>query len=403
MKPLSGRTNGLRQSDIRAVTMHVNRVNGINLGQGICDLPTPEPIREGAIRAIEEHRSIYTSYAGIGKLRAAIVEKVRDFNRIPVADVEEVLVTSGSTGAFVTAISTICESGDEVILFEPFYGYHVGILNLLGVQAKAVGLQADTWEVDFDELEAAVNERTKAIIVCTPANPSGKVWSRDELETLLALLQKYDLWAVTDEIYEYMTYDRHEHVSLASLPGAAERTITISGFSKTFNMTGWRLGYAVAPNDVAEKMGLINDLFYICAPSPLQYGVAEAFTMGDAYYEKMRADYATKRAMLCETLERIGFDFAWPQGAYYVLARFDRLAAGRSGFANDRDASATLIDRAGVATVPGNSFFTNPEDGSRYLRFCFAKEFEVLGQACNQLMSAFEDGARASRGQLSLL
>jgi aminotransferase len=403
MKPLARKTNDLRQSDIRAVTMHVNRVNGINLGQGICDLPTPEPIREGAIRAIEEHRSIYTPYAGIGKLRAAIAEKARSFNRIPVPDVDDVLVTSGSTGAFVTAISAICEPGDEVILFEPFYGYHVGILNLLGVQARSVRLHSDQWLVDFEELEGAINDRTKAILVCTPANPTGKVWSREELERLMSLIRKYDLWAVTDEIYEYMTYGDQEHTSVASLEDAYERTITISGFSKTFNMTGWRLGYAIAPRPVAEKMGLINDLFYICAPSPLQYGVAEAFSMDESYYTQMRADYAAKRAMLCGTLERIGFEFAWPQGAYYVLARFDGLAAGRAGFAHDREACETLIDRAGVATVPGNSFFTNPEDGARYLRFCFAKEFDVLEQACEQLLAAFGPIPGPVPDQLSLL
>jgi aminotransferase len=391
MKPLASRTDDLRQSDIRAVTFHVNRVNGINLGQGICDLPTPEPIRAGAIRAIKDNRSIYTSYAGIGKLRAAIAEKARRYNGLPVASDDEVMVGAGSTGVFVSTIAALCEPGDEVILFEPLYGYHTGIMNLLGVKPRVVTLHAPDWRFSFDELEAAINERTKAILICTPANPCGKVWTREELKRLLAILEKHDLRAITDEIYEYMTYDGRQHVSLGSLPGAYERTITISGFSKTYNMTGWRLGYAIAPPPVIEKMGLISDLLFICAPSPLQYGVAEAFEMDDDYYVQMLADYTAKRKMMCETLERIGFEVSWPQGAYYVLANFKPLAGRMPGFEDDRQACETLIERAGVAAVPGNSFYEDPEDGRYFLRFCYAKDFEVLEEACRRLVETFAE------------
>lgn len=367
----------------------VNAVQGINLGQGICDLPTPEPIKQGARQAIVDNRSIYTNYAGIYPLRAAILQKAQRYNHLPATSDEEVMVSVGSTGAFVTAIFALLEPGDEVILFEPFYGYHRNLLEVIGAHVKYVATSPPNWDVDFDALERAITPRTKALVVTTPSNPSGKVWSRAELERLLALMQQHDLFAITDEIYEYMLYDGHEHVSLASLPGAYERTITLSGFSKTYNMTGWRLGYAVAPPPVIEKMGLLNDLFYICAPAPLQYGVAEAFSMSDAYFEEMMAAYHAKRTLLCETLDQIGFDVPWPQGAYYVLANFENLAGTRPGFDDARTACETLVRAAGVATVPGHSFFETPDRGRYYLRFCYAKEMPVLEQACRNLLDAF--------------
>ena len=216
-----------------------------------------------------------------------------------------------------------------------------------------------------------------------------KVWTREELGALLALAQEHDLYVITDEIYEYMVYDNRDHVSFASLPGAFERTITLSGFSKTFNMTGWRLGYAVGPEPLIEKMGLLNDLFYICPPAPLQYGLADALPMPPGYYTEMLADYTRKREMMCEALDQSGFQLHWPEGAYYAFASVAGLQQTRSGFGTARGACETLIQEAGVATVPGPSFFSEPAFGENYLRFCFAKEFPVLEQACNQLVDAF--------------
>ncbi len=388
-KPLAARTDALRQSDIRAVTFAVNAAGGINLGQGICDLPTPDPIKAGAKAAIDGDQSIYTSYAGIQKLRAGIAEKARSYNGLPVGSDDEVVVSVGSTGAFVATCLTLFEPGDECIVFEPFYGYHTGLLDLFGVERVVVPLHAPDWRIDFGEVEAAITERTKAVLVCTPSNPCGKVWSRAELEQMLGLLERHDLWAITDEIYEYMTYDGREHVSLGSLPGAYPRTVTLSGFSKTYNMTGWRLGYAVGPAEVTARMGLINDLVFICAPSPLQHGVAEAFAMDPAYFDEMQAAYVDKRALMCETLERCGFTFAWPEGAYYVLASFEPIAARRAGFEDDQAASRTLIEEAGVAAVPGTSFFADPADGRTFLRFCYAKKRPVLEEACRNLRRAF--------------
>lgn len=389
MKPLAQRTEALKQSDIRAISILLNEVGGINLGQGICDMPTPTPIKEAAKAAIDGDRSIYSNYAGIRQLREAILHKAQTYNRIPATSTKEVVVSVGSTGAFMVTIMALLEPGDEVILVEPFYGYHRNLLEVVGAKPVYVTTKGPDWAIDFAALEQAITPKTKAIIVNTPSNPSGKVWSQAELETLLTLLQKHDLYAITDEIYEYMVYDGREHVSLAALPGAYERTITLSGFSKTYNMTGWRLGYAIAPLELADKMGLLNDLIYICAPTPLQHGVAEAFNMDESYFTDMLASYTAKRKLMCETLERIGFAVTWPQGSYYVLASFEPLASSRPGFANDTEASRTLVHEAGVGTVAGKSFFENPEDGQYYLRFCYAKEMPVLEKACAQLIEAF--------------
>ena len=388
MKPLAQRTDSIRQSDIRSITTMFNAVNVINLGQGICELPAPDPVKQGAINAITFNQNTYTSYAGIPELRCAIAEKARRFNKIPVQGDEDVVVSIGSTGAFVSTMFTLFEPGDEAILFEPYYGYHRNLLRLPGAITRTITTRGLNWDVDFDEVRAAINPKTKAMVINTPSNPCGKVWTRDELTQVVALAEAHDLYLITDEIYEYMTYDGREHVSLASLPGAYERTVTLSGFSKTYNMTGWRLGYALGPAKLMEKIGLLNDLFYICAPAPLQHGLAEAFMMPDDYFVDMMADYTRKRQLMGETLEAIGFNVPWPQGAYYILGDFSPLA-GRDGFSNDQEASETLIREAKIAAVPGNSFFQHPEDGRYFLRFCFAKEWPVLQEACNSLLRAF--------------
>lgn len=389
MRPLAERTQSLVQSDIRAVTAMVNRVQGINLGQGICDLPTPAPIKAAAEAAIEANKSIYTPYSGIPELRRAILHKAQTFNRMPCLDDEEVMVSIGSTGAFVSTLFALFEAGDEAILFEPFYGYHRNLLKLVGTETRTITMRGLNWALDFDEVRAAISPKTKAIIINTPSNPCGKVWTEAELLEILAIAEAHDLYVITDEIYEYMTYDGHQHVSFASLPGAYERTITVSGFSKTYNMTGWRLGYAIAPPPIIEKMGLLNDLFYICAPAPLQHGLAEAFMMEDTYFKTMMEDYTRKRQLMGETLEAIGFSVPMPQGAYYILANFEALAKQRAGFEDDKTACETLVQTAKVASVPGNSFFHNPEDGRYFLRFCFAKEWPILEEACYKLRQAF--------------
>ena len=393
MKPLAARARALTQSDIRAVTFEANAAGALNLGQGICDLGVPDPIVRGVEEALHAGKSIYTAYNGVAPLREAIAGKAQAFNQIPIAGPENVAVSAGSTGAFVSTVLALCEAGDEVVLFEPFYGYHSGILNLYGVAPVGVPLAAPTeahprWAFDPERLAAAITERTKAVLVCTPANPSGKMWTHEELGALYEIAERHDLWVITDEIYEHMTYDGREHLSPASLPGAFERTVTISGFSKTFNVTGWRLGYAVAPAALAETMGLVSDLVYICAPAPLQHGLAAALPMPEAYYRQMLADYAAKREMMVGALRDCGFSIAPPEGAYYAFTHLgSRL--GTPGFGDAHEATQTLIHEAGVGCVPGPSFFSDPADGMAYLRFCYAKEMSVLEEACRRLRAHF--------------
>jgi aminotransferase len=384
----SDRTAVLGQSEIRAISKRINAVNGINLGQGICDMPAPEPVREAAKRAIDEHRSIYSHHAGIEELRRGILAKAQSYNRIPVTSPDEIVVSVGSTGVFTAAVLSLFNPGEGAIVFEPFYGYHRDLLRLFGIVPQYVRLRGREWDVPWDELEHAVTAASRAIVLTTPGNPNGKVWTREELTKLLDLAKRHDLTIISDEIYEYMLYDGRPHVSPASLDGGYDRTITLSGFSKTYNMTGWRLGYAVGRPPLIENMALINDLVYICAPTPLQHGVSAAFGMDDAYFSELSDDYDTKRTMMCTTLERIGFDVPWPQGAYYVLASFEP-RADEDGFKDDAQAVLTLIDRAGVGAVRGSAFFSNPDDGRYLLRFCFAKEMPVLAEACERLERAF--------------
>ena len=384
MKPLSSLTEALSQSDIRSITARVNAKDGINLGQGICDMPTPDAIKQGAKKAIDSDKNIYAPFGGIETLKKRIGKKVESFNNIPIRGSDNILVTSGSTGAFVTAAFTLLEPGDEVILFEPLYGYHSEILKLRDVKQKTILLDPPKWEIDFAKLESIITSKTKAIVITTPNNPSGKVWSKQELSRLAELLIKYDLYAITDEVYEYMTYDDHSHVSLASLNDMFERTLTLSSFSKTFNMTGWRLGYAAGPEDIIEKMGFVSDLIYICAPTPLQHGLADGYPTSSDYYEELLRDYGRKRNRICQALETAGFNVPWPEGAYYVFASFKPLR-DRPGFSNDREACNSLIEQAGVGSVTGRSFYTHPADGKYMLRFCFAKKEHELEEACQRI------------------
>jgi len=353
-------------------------VGGVNLGQGICDQPTPDVIKAAAKAAIDGDQSIYSKYEGIDGLRAAIAHKMQRYNGLACDPDSEVLVTAGSTGGFVAAALSFIQPGDEVVLFSPFCGYHFNVLRLAQPNVKSVTLRGPEFAFDPDELRAAFSAKTKAVIVNTPSNPCGKVFSRDELAQIAALCQEFDCLAITDEIYEYILYDGHEHVSLATLPGMRERTITISGFSKTYNMTGWRLGYAVAPPELTARMGVVADLVYICAPTPLQHGVLAGLTeLGDAYCTELQADYVAKRAKIMETCSRVGLTPLRPQGAYYLM-----VDVRGAGFRSDVEAAKVLLDECGVAAIPGNSFYVDPADGAHQLRLCFAKQDADLERAC---------------------
>lgn len=378
----SARIRDLVQSDIRRMTRECNRVGGINLGQGICDLPTPPEILQATADAIaSDDWSTYSRYDGIDDMREIVADKAMRFNGFASVDPEVNIVTTiGSTGAFNSVVQSLFNLGDEFILFEPYYGYHLNTLKVGGLKPVFVTLQPPQWTVTREALEAVRTEKTRGIMICTPANPSGKVWSREELEIIAAFCQEHDILAVTDEIYEYIVYEGAEHISLGSMPGMWERTVTMSGFSKTFSITGWRLGTVVAHEDLAAPIGLVNDLFYVCAPTPLQRGVAQGMRqLSPDYYREMAADYQRKRDEFCGVLTEVGLTPLVPDGAYYVLADITRL-----GEADDRAAAMHILETVGVASVPGSSFFVS-DIGKNYTRFCYAKEQPVLEQAMERL------------------
>lgn len=380
---MSQRTDGIAQSDIRAMTRAANAAGAINLGQGICDLPTPGPVADAAVQAIREGRSIYSYAEGDAGLRAKIAAKLARVNGIDADPETEVVVTSGSAAAFACALHALFDPGDALLVPEPYYGYHVGAARIAGVTPRTVGLAAPGFRMTEEALEGAVDERTRGLVLCTPSNPSGRMLDAEEIAAAARVAERHDLFVITDEIYEAITYDGREHVSPASTSAALRaRTVTIQGLSKTFSITGWRLGYAVAPPEIAERLKLVHDLYYICAPTPLQHGVAAGFDLGDDFFTDLRADYARKREMICGTLDAVGLAPIVPEGAYYVLADVTRL-----GRPTAKEAALALIEEAGVACVPGTAFFSGDhgEDGNGLARFCYAKEFDALEEACARL------------------
>jgi aminotransferase len=394
MRPkTSRRIEGLVQSPIRAMTRACLRANGINLGQGVCHMPAPDAVREGAVAAIRAGESLYSKYEGVDELRAAIAAKVTSFNRIPCDPDREVVVTVGSSGAFAAAALALADPGDEAIVFEPYYGYHVNLLLVAGVVPSLVTLRPPEWRLDPAALAAAVTDRTRLVVVNTPANPSGKVFTRADLETVARVCRDRDLIAVTDEVYEHILFDGREHVSLATMPGMRERTVTITSLSKTFAITGWRIGYAVAPEPLAQAIGLVADLLHICAPTPLQHGVAHALrTLGRDYYDGLSRAYQSKRDRLCDALAAARLTPHVPEGAYYVLAQTSPL-----GERDDQAAADRLLEKTGVASVPGRAFYRG-EAGRSLLRICFALEDTLLDEACRRLReSSFQSTGRFVR------
>lgn len=378
MNQISDRVRNVVQSDIRRMSRECERVGGINLGQGICDLPTIPELVEGACEAIASSKATYSKFEGIDLLRERIAQKCERFNGFGVDAASQLVVTVGSTGGFATSAMATLNAGDEVILFEPYYGYHLNTLRILGVETKFVPLNPPDWAIDFDALRAAFTPKTRGIVVCTPSNPCGKVFTRDELEKIGALAREHDAWVYTDEIYEYIVYDGRRHVSIASIESCRDVAITISGFSKTFSVTGWRIGYVAAPKQIAGPIGLVNDLFYVCAPTPLQWGIARALEIGEEYYAKLAADYEKKRDMLADALREAGFTPYVPQGAYYMLAEVP------PELGDDKEAATALLEGSQVAAVPGSAFYAS-DRGKKLLRFCFAKDFDALEEACRRV------------------
>lgn len=382
MKPfLSARLAGMTQSEIRNMTRECERVGGINLGQGLGDLPTPPLVRDGAIQAIQERRSMYSFPEGIVELRQLISEKLRRDNGIDADSQSEIVVTVGSSGGFACTILGCLNPGDGIILFEPYYGYHLNASLLAGLEPQFVSLQPPNFEITEQQLRAAIRPNTRAVVLCTPSNPSGKMYGPADYALLDRICREHDLLLITDEIYEYIVYDGRKHISPATVGGLRERTVTLMGLSKTFSITGWRVGYAVAPAPLAKAITLANDLFYVCSPTPLQHGVAAGFQSPPEYFTRLAADYQRKRDILCEGLHAAGLRPIVPQGAYYVLAE-----VGHLGYPSAKAAAMALLEETKVASVPGTAFYQGAA-GESLLRFCFAKEDQILQDAANRIRS----------------
>jgi len=377
---LSKRHEYVMQSEIRNMSIECDKMGGINLSQGVCDTEVPLVVRRAAQEAMDRGVNTYTRYDGLDELRAAIAKKQKRFTGMDVDPEREIIVSAGATGALYSACMALLNPGDEVILFEPYYGYHIQTLRATEAVPVYVRTLPPDWSFSLEDLEKVCSTKTRAILVCTPSNPSGKVFSRDELSMIASFAERRDLFVFTDEIYEHFLYDGRQHVPPATIPGMWERTITISGLSKTFSITGWRIGYCICDARWTQAIGFFSDLVYVCAPAPLQVGVARGLVeLKRDYYEGLGREYEKKRRKICDALRQAGLEPFVPQGAYYVLADISSMDGMTS-----KERAMDLLRRTGVACVPGEAFY-HDDAGERLGRFCFAKEDNVLDEACLRL------------------
>ena len=371
------------ESVIREMTRLAHQHSAVNLSQGFPDFPAPDAVKRAACDAILADVNQYAITWGAKPLRDAIAADLTRRHGLAVDPQTQVTVCCGSTEAMIATLLAIVDPGDEVVVFEPFYENYGPDAVLSGATPRYVRLRTQPsggWAYDPAELAAAFNDRTRAIIVNTPNNPTGKVFSRDELSEIAALCRKWDAIAITDEIYEHILYDGAEHVSMATLDGMADRTVSINSVSKTFSVTGWRVGWTVGPPDITSAIRKVHDFLTVGAAAPLQSAAAAALSMGDAYYRDLAASYARRRDRLMGILRESGFVCFEPRGAYYIMTD-----VARFGFADDVAFARHLVSDIGVAAVPGSSFYADPASGRTSLRFCFCKKDETLRAAEERL------------------
>ncbi len=376
----ANRTAGFTESVIREMTRIAHRHGAINLAQGFPDFPMPMPMKEAASAAIFGDINQYAITWGAPALRLAIAEKYRRWYGLKIDPDTEVTVTCGATEAMAAAFMALIDPGDEVIIFEPFYENYGPDATLAGARPVYVQLEAPNWDLDIEKLAAAITPRTKALVLNTPNNPSGKVFTRGEVSAIAELAERHNFLVITDEIYEHLIYSGHHH-SIATWPGMKERTVTISGLSKTFSCTGWRLGYTIAPRRLTDAIRKVHDFLTVGAPAPLQAAGAVGMAFDAEYYNHMQLAYKQRRGVMASALEQSGFTFTLPQGAYYILADFTQIAPRMS----DTEFAMWLAEQIGVATVPASSFYHDPEEGRKMVRFAFCKTFETLGKATERL------------------
>ena len=377
------RTRHFPESIIREMTRIALDVGAINLSQGYPDFAAPQVIKDAATQAILDDWNQYSVTWGLKPLRDAIADHYRRRYEMEVNPDTEIVVCCGATECMIAAMLGVVNPGDEVIFFEPYYESYIPNCFMTQSTPRFVPLRPSAdgrWEFDPDELRSAFNEHTRVIIVNSPHNPTGKIFTREELQLIADLCIEHDVIAVTDEIYEFITYDDAQHIPIATLPGMAERTITISGMSKTFSVTGWRLGYAVAPEDVMIGVRKAHDFMSVCAATPLQIAGVTMMRLGDDYYLRLRQDYAQRRALALEMLREVGFKPVVPEGAYYIMADFSAISDE-----DDITFGLRMAREIGVACVPGSPFFSRPELSRNIVRFAFCKKQETLEQARERL------------------
>ena len=382
---LSDKVEHFTESVIREMTRQAMHYNAINLAQGFPDFSAPEEIKRAAQQAISDNHNQYAITWGAKSLRHAIARQMKAHQGLEVDPEREIVVCCGSTEAMIATLLAVCNKGDEVVVFEPFYENYGPDSILSGAKPRFVSLRppqsgGEEWTFDDQELREAFQHHTKAIILNTPNNPTGKVFSREELELIRDLCVEYNVLAITDEIYEHILYDGGKHISMATLDGMRDRTITINGLSKSYSVTGWRVGWAVAPPEITNAIRKVHDFLTVGAPAPLQEAGAAALSLPASYYRDLAEKYRTRRDHLIPALEKAGFHCYRPRGAYYVMTDISSF-----GFANDVEFAQYLVKEIGVACVPGSSFYKHPKDGAQQARFAFCKKPETLDQAAERL------------------
>jgi aspartate/methionine/tyrosine aminotransferase len=377
---ISHKAGQFTESVIREMTRQANMYGAINLSQGFPDFPAPEEIKLAACDAIMADINQYAITWGAKNFRNAIAEKSSWYLGLEVDPERELTVTCGSTEAMIAALMAIVNPGDEVIVFEPFYENYGPDAILSGATPRYVTLRAPDWTFDPDELQAAFNDNTKAIIINTPNNPTGKVFSREELEQIAALCHRWNAIAITDEIYEHILFNDKKHIAMATLDGMRDRTITINGLSKTYSVTGWRVGYTIAPPEITLAIRKVHDFLTVGAAAPLQEAGAHALRLPRDYYDHLQADYAKRRDRILRVLKEAGFKCFDPDGAYYVMTDISAF-----GYSDDVEFARFLVKDVGVAVVPGSSFYHEPQLGRAQVRFTFCKKDETLAAAEERL------------------
>jgi aspartate/methionine/tyrosine aminotransferase len=373
------RTATFTESVIREMSRVAAQYEAVNLAQGFPDFPMPAPMKEAACAAINGDINQYAVTWGSAALRLAIAEKYRKWYGMDVDKDTEVTVTCGATEAMASVFMALIDPGDEVIILEPFYENYGPDAILAGAKPVFVPLDFPNWTLNEGKLRKAFSKKTKAIVLNTPHNPTGRVFTRDEMTLIADLCKKYDAWAITDEPYEHIRFAGDHHV-MATMPGMRERTITISSLSKTFTCTGWRLGYAIAPKRQTGAIRKVHDFLTVGAPAPLQAAGTIGFAFDADYFNHLAADYRARYAVLAPVLREVGFKFAEPEGAYFLFCDFSKIS--KKG---DMEFAKWLVTEIGVATVPGSSFYHDKKDGRRFTRFAFCKKMDTMHRAAERL------------------